>query len=167
MQPPAHFEAEFPPESIETASKAFRDYLFRRYGVLLVGAFVINAAGLAVVYWSGAERGLMFGTLAFALLVLFPVWFLYKYTVGPRLHAAALRQLLPSRGSVNLGKDFVVLPTRDGGTIELSWSGTKIVEHPSLFLLVRSPFMAYYVPKQGMPAAIEQIVQAKAARSAA
>lgn len=166
-QPPATFEAHFSPESMSTASVVFRDYLFKRYGLILIFAWLINVAGLAFVYWSGAASGLAFNLLAFLFLALFPLWLLYKYFAGPHLQVARLRQLLPPSGTVSVGQEFVVLPGKDGRRFEFPWSKTKVVEHSSLFVLVRSPFFVYYVPKLGMPAALQDVFQAKAARSAA
>ena len=166
-QPSAGFEAQFSPESMIAASLAFRDYLFKQYGRLLIVACLINAAGLAFVYWSGAERGLAFYSLTLILLVLCPAWLLYKYFVGPRLQAARLQLMMPPRGNVSVNEDFVALPGKDGRDRHFPWSKTKVIEHASLFLLVPSPFFVYYVPKFGMPAVLQELFQAKAARSAA
>jgi hypothetical protein len=165
--PPALFEAHFTPESMHVAGLAFRDYLFKRYGLLLSAACAINVAALAFVLWTGAAQGPALYLLVF-VVVFCPVWLLFRfYFAGPYLQSQRLRRILAVRGNVSVSDDFVVLPRHNGGEIPFAWSKTKVVEHASLFLLVPSPFFVYYVPKMGMPAVVEHVFRTKSARSAA
>ena len=162
--PPAIFEAHFSVESMQEAGVAFRDYLFKRYGLLLVAACAINATGLAFAVWVGAEPGPALYLTVF-IVVLGPVWLLYNYFTGPHLQAHLLRRILAVRGNVSVGDDCVVLPGQDGREVSFAWSKTKVVEHASIYLLVPSPFFVYYVPKLGMPAAVERIFKTMSGRS--
>ena len=157
---PISFDAQFSPGLTQAASIAFRSYLFRRYGFLFGLACFVNAIGFYFAVRLGAEPGPALVVVAF-VVALGPTWLLYKYLVGPRLQSLMLRKVLAERGSVSVDDDFVSLPGLSGKSIPLSWFKMQVVDHPSLFLLVRSPFFCYYVPKAGMPLLVQQAFQAK------
>ncbi len=147
---PVTFDAEYSPELIEQAAHVFRDYLFRRYGAWLVAACVVNAAGLALSLQLGAETGAALAAVVF-VVVLGPMWLLYKYFVGPSQYAARLRGVLPTSGRMSVGPESVSLMVR-GQEAAIPWSMVKlVVETEALFLLVLSPFACAFVPRAGLP----------------
>jgi hypothetical protein len=161
------YEAVYSPVALRQAGYAFRDYQFKRYGQVLIAACVLNAAALAYAFWLGADRGAPLLIVA-ALVVLGPVWLLYKYFVGPRTYAMKLRLVLASTGQVAVSRDSIALPGRSTEAVVFPWSMVKVVlEQQSHFLLVLSPFSSYFVPRPGMPVAAYDILHSKSARSAA
>lgn len=146
----AAFEAEYSGELIEQAGRAFRDYLFRRYGPWLIAACLINAIGLALSVWLGAPPGPILWGVVFVVVV-GPVWLLYEYFVEPHRYAARLKRVLPSRGRVSINSEAVSFLVR-GQESKLPWSSVKVVvETQAFFLLIVSPFAFTFVPKSGLP----------------
>ena len=80
---PLSFDAVYAPQTVSEAAHAFRDYQFKRYGLLFASACAINAAGLAVMHWSGAAHDAAFFGAVFAV-VLGPIFMLYQYE-APRI----------------------------------------------------------------------------------
>ena len=107
---PVAFDAEYSPELIELAARTFRDYLLKRYGPWLIAACIVNAVGLALSLWLGAKTDAILAGVVF-IVVLGPVWLLYKYFVGPTQYAARLKRFLPSHGRVSVGSEAVSLVT--------------------------------------------------------
>jgi hypothetical protein len=166
MPPPIAFEAEYSPQLIDQASRAFRDYVFKRYGWWLAGACVVNACGLAILLSLGAQFDFVLAPIVF-IVILGPIWLLYKYFVTPARQAARLRRLLlPSvRASVNSGSLTLVVLNRE---ITFPWSIVKaVVETPSLFLVVVSPFSFAFLPRSGLPSEVYATLRSKALRGAA
>jgi hypothetical protein len=116
----------------------------------MIAACVINAIGLAFVFWSGARLGAIVYFLVF-VVVIGPIWLLYEYLLGPRLYEAKLGLVLAPAGQVIVGSEAVTLPGQRG-EIVFPWSIIKVVvEEADFFLLVLSPFSSYFVPRPGMP----------------
>ena len=148
---PIAFEAVYSSENRRLAGRAFRDYQFKRYGLLMIAACVINAIGLAFVLWSGAKLGATVYFLVF-VVAMGPLWLLYEYFLGPRMYEAKLGLVLAPAGQVIVGSEAVTLPGRRGDIV-FPWSIVKVVvEKSDFFLLVLSPFSSYFVPRPGMPA---------------
>ena len=162
---PIVFEAEYSPQVIEQASRAFRDYLFKHYGSWLAGACVVNACGLAVLLTLGGPYGFM---LAPILLIVFigPVWLLYKYFATPARYAAKLKRLLPPSARASVNSESVTLMTRDREAT-IPWRVVKaVVETPSVFLFVLSPFAFTFVPRSGLPEEAYAMLRSKSVRGA-
>jgi hypothetical protein len=165
-EPPIAFTAEYTDELVAHAASAFRDYLFKRYGLLLISACVINAIGLWMAVQLGAEASLALFLMA-CVVVLPATWFLYKYFSIPSQYAAKLRPLLPPRSRVSLALASVSLEI-NGREAEIPWSAVKaVVETSASFLLVLSPFAFTFVPRLGMPAAGYEALHARSRYRAA
>jgi hypothetical protein len=161
------FETSYTPEAVARAMVVFRDYQFRRYGLLLGLCCVINALGLGLALWTGAELNATTWFVVFIVFVV-PLWLAYMYFVRPHLAAAMLRQVLAPAGPVTVSPVSVALPRRDGQALSLPWSSIKVVhDAEDLVLLVRSPLYAYFIPKLGMPAEAYDALLGKAQSSAA
>lgn len=160
------FDAEYSPELIDEAGRAFRDYLFRRYGPWLVAACLINAMGLALSLWLGLETGPVLWGVVF-IVVIGPVWLAYEYLFEPHRYAARLKRVLPSRGRLSVDSEAVSLVVR-GQESKLPWSLVKVVvETQAFFLLVVSPFAFTFVPKSGLPVEAYDTLRAKSQIGAA
>ena len=107
-EPPIVFTAEYTDELVQHAVRSFRDYLFKRYGPLLIAACIVNALGLWLAVHFGADAGVALLGVAF-VVVLGPTWLLYKYFSIPSQYAAKLRRVLPPRSRVSLAAASVSL----------------------------------------------------------
>lgn len=160
------FDAEYPPDLFEQAARAFRDYLFGRYGPLLIVACIVNAVGLAIVLWFGVDSAVLLAALVF-IAVLGPAWLLYEYFVAPSRYAARLRRALPPSNRVTVSSDSVVLTVRDQQAT-IPWSDVKVVvETQAFFLLVLSPFAFAFVPRSSLPVEAYDTLHLRARASAA
>jgi hypothetical protein len=165
LAPPA-FDAQYPPELFDQAARSFRDYLFRRYGPLLVAACVVNAIGLAVVLWFGVKSVVVLAGLVF-IVVLGPAWLLYEYFLAPSRYAARLKHALPLSNRVTITSESLALTVRDREAA-IPWTTIKaIVETQALFLLVLSPFAFAFVPRSGLPVEAYDTLHSRAQASAA
>ena len=144
------FEPQYTPELLRSASTAFvRGYLFTTYGRWLVLACVINCMAFALVVWLGLGGASVWSTGSVALLG--SVWLAQFYVRYPARFAARATSAEPITRIV-LTAQSVEITTRSGCT-NLSWSRFKaVVEAPTAFLLVASPFAFLPLPKLGMPA---------------
>jgi amino acid transporter len=88
------FDAAFSAGTMRHAARLFRDYQFKRYGLLLVVACLVNALGLFLAVSFGLPLGGTFWLVAF-VVVIGPIWLAYKYFLGPRLHIAYLQRVRP------------------------------------------------------------------------
>jgi hypothetical protein len=166
MHEPIAFTAEYTDELVQHAARSFRDYLFKRYGPLLIAACIVNALGLWLAHHFGAEVGVALLGVAF-VVVLGPTWLLYEYLSIPSRYAVKLRRVLPPRSRVSLSVASVSLE-RQGQEAVLPWSLVKaVVETSAMFLLVVSPFAFTFVPRLGMPAAAYETLHARSRYRAA
>jgi hypothetical protein len=143
---------EFKPEQspamqIAAATSFVRGYLFATYGKWLVLACAINAIGFSLVLWLGA-RGMAVWLLG-AIALLAPVWLADFYFRRPAKIAARAGRTEPATRIALTPEDIEV--TTRSGSASLSWSKVRaVVEAPSAFLLVLSPFAFLALPKGGM-----------------
>ena len=143
------FAVEYSDDLVRQAAYAFRDYLFKRYGPLLVGACIVNAFGLWLALRFGAEAGFALAGVGF-VVVLGPTWLLYQYFLSPKRYAVKLRRVLPPRSRVSLSAASLSLEM-PGQAAVIPWSMVKaVVETGSLYLIVVSPFAFTFVPRLGM-----------------
>jgi len=143
------FEPEYTSALLSAAATAFvRGYLFATYGRWLVMACIINAAGFGLIVWLGGGGGSAW--FAGALALIGPVWLANFYLRYPAKFATrASRSEPPTR--IALTPDNVELISRSGSA-KVPWSRFRaVVEAPTAFLLVVSPFGYLPLPKQGMP----------------
>jgi hypothetical protein len=146
---PSAFDAEYSPDLIELAAYTFRDYQFKRYGPWLISACIVNAVGLALSLWLGVT-GALLAWVVF-IVVIGPVWLLYKYFIAPSQYASKLKRNLPSHVPISVGSEAVSFVVR-GQEATIPWSIVKaVVETQALFLLVLSPIASTFVPKSGLP----------------
>jgi len=163
---PVSFDVAYPREVIRQAAHAFRAYQVKRYGLLMVSACIINAVGLVLAVHFGAEPGLALNVVVF-VVILGPSWLLYQYFLGPRLYEIKHQLILEPSGVVVVNQEAVHLPARRGSFV-LRWSAlSAVLESPAFFLLVLSPFSAYFVPRHGMPSAAYDAFHSKAVSRAA
>jgi uncharacterized iron-regulated membrane protein len=163
---PIVFTADYPDELVQRAARAFRDYQFKRYGLLLIAAFIVNAVGLILALRYGAAAGVALAFLSF-VVVLGPTWFLYRYFTSPSKYTASLRRVFPPSVRVSLKAASVTFEVQ-GQEREVPWSLVKaVVESSNFFLLVFSPFAFTLLPRQGMPAEAEESLHARARQRAA
>ncbi len=163
---PIVFTAEYTDDLVQHAARSFRDYLFRRYGPLLIAACVINALGLGLALHLGAEASLALSGVVI-VVVLGPTWLLYKYFSIPSQYAVKLRSALPTRGRVSLSAASVSLEVQ-GQEAVVPWSLVRaVVETSAVFLLVVSPFAVTFVPRVGLPAAAYETLRARSRYRAA
>jgi YcxB-like protein len=154
------FDAQYSGDAPRRAGEAFRDYQFKRYGLLMIAACVINAVALAFVLWSGAKLGTVLYFLIF-VVVIGPIFLVKEYFVGPRIYEIKAKHILATSGRVTVGPESITLPGQRG-EISFPWSIIKVVvERPNFFLLVLSPFSSYFVPRQGMPAEVYDLLHSK------
>jgi hypothetical protein len=147
---PVSFNVAYSREVVRQAAHAFRAYQVKRYGLLMVSACIINAVGLALAVRFGAEPGLVLNGVIF-VVILGPSWLLYQYFLSPRLYEIKHQLILEPSGLVVVDPEAVHLPARRGIFV-LRWSAlSAVLETPAFFLLVLSPFSAYFVPRLGMP----------------
>ncbi len=137
---------------------------YRRYGLLLGAACVVNLVGAAFFLKLTGYRISAASLVVLGLAVLGPAYFLWSYFRGPRSYARAFgRSLLPSvrvtvdpsRFSISLGKRTLTKP----------WSEyADIIERPEYFLLLRNKFLVMAVPlsKNGAPEAALETIRAAA-----
>ncbi len=161
------FDAECSPALFDQAALMFRDYRFRRYGLLLIAACIVNAVGFGFLLWLGAKpSGPTFLLLVF-LVVGGPLWLLYEHFVFPHRLAVRLQRLLghPMRASV--GKESVCFVLR-GREVSIPWSKVRhVLESQTVFLLMLSPLTFIFLPKSGLPAEAYAIVHARSRSCAA
>ena len=143
------FEPEYTSAVLSSASTAFvRGYLFATYGKWLILACIINAAGFALVLWLGVRDISAWSVGALALLG--PVWLAHFYFHYPARFAARATRAEPATQIV-LTPEKIEITTRSGSASFL-WSKFRaVVEAPTAFLLVVSPFAFLPLPKQGLP----------------
>ena len=160
------FDAQYSPAVIEQAALMFRDYRFRRYGRLLIGACIVNAVGFGFLLWLGAKPGPAF------LFILFivaggPVWLAYEHFVFPGRLAGRLKRLLGQPMRVSIAKEFICFVLH-GREVAIPWSAVQVVlEAQTVFLLMRSPFIFLFVPKAGLPVEAYGILHARSRSRAA
>lgn len=154
---PIDFDSLFTAELIDDAATSFvRHYLLARYGLLFVLACIINAAGFALSLWlrgSGASGAAWMLTQLFdgAVVILGPIYLAYVYFGYPRKFAARLKQRLLPTTHFSLSPEAFGVRTRQGSII-VPWARVKsILEFPSYFLLVLTPFAFTVIPKIGLP----------------
>ena len=159
------FATEYSDRLVAQAALTFRDYLFKRYGLLLIAACAINALGAWLAFSVGVTGIALVGLLFLA--VLGPTWLLYQYFIRPSQYRAKLRRALPPHSRVALAAASVSLEVQ-GQEAVIPWSVVKaVVEAEALFLLVVSPFAFTFVPKPGLPEAAYEALHARAGRRAA
>ena len=159
------FKPEYTPALlISSATALVRGYLFASYGKWLVVACVINAAGFTLGLWAGA-RGVPVWVVG-AIALLGPLWlanFYFRYPA--RFASRASGAGLVTR--IALTPEKIELTTKDGSA-SFSWSRFKaVVEAPTAFLLVLSPFAFLPLPKQGMPQEAISALTARKSRNVA
>lgn len=155
------FDARYSPELIDQATRAFRDYRFRQYGLILISACIVNALGLALAFWFSRKMEIIFFPLVFIVAV-GPIWLLYQYFLEPVRQAARLKRVLPPRVRMSVGLDAlsVMADERDGG---IPWTLVKaLLETDALFLLVLSPFSFTFIPKADLPVGAHEALSEKA-----
>ena len=163
--PQVTFNVRYSSELIDEAARAFRDYRFRRYGLIFVVACLINAVGLAFIFWFGA-KGHDFESIAFTISTAFvvltvvagPVWLLYQYFIEPGRRAAILKKALPSSRTVTLGPTTLWLTA---GGREFAIPINVVVETSSLFLVVLSPFVFVLLPTSDLPGQAFEVLHGK------
>src|SRR3954470_2508105 len=96
------FEVVYLPDIAAEVADTFRDYRFKRYGLLMIGACVINAIGLSAAVWFGARPGAASTLFILFLVIVGPVWLLYEHFIWPRRYVSRLLRLLPSPGRVSV-----------------------------------------------------------------
>jgi hypothetical protein len=149
--PALTFDVVYSPEIAKRAAEAFRSYRWKRYGPLMVTACIVNAIGLAIAIWLGADLGKA-ATLFVGFVVVFgPLWLLYEHFVWPSRYASKLIRVLPPSGRVSVAPDAVSLATRDRDA-EIPWAKIKrVLETQNAFILVLSPFHFVFIPRIGLP----------------
>lgn len=156
----ASFDAHYSADSVRQAGYAFRDYQFKRYGLLMIAACVINAAALAFIVWSGAKLGATLYFIVF-VVVIGPIFLTKEYFLGPRMYEFKISHILATGGRVTVSPEKITLPGQRG-EISFPWSIIKVVvERPNFFLLILSPFSSYLVPRQEMPAEVYDLLRSK------
>lgn len=159
---PVTFDVVYSPDAATEAAARFRDYRFKRYGPLMIGACIVNGIGLFAVLWFGAKPGAPSTLFIWFFVVLSPIWLLYEHFVWPRLYMAKLLRLLPSPGRVSVSAESISVMTRRRDAV-LPWSRIKtVLETPSTFLLVLSPpFGFLFIPRAALPAEARDALRAK------
>ena len=157
------FNVVYSPEAAAQAAQAFREYRFKRYGLLMIGASIINALGLFGALWLGAQPGTPSLLFVTGLVVLGPAWLLYQHYLWPTLHVSRLLRSLPSPGRVSLTSESLSIETRKQDAV-FQWSSIKgVVETPATFLVVLYPFMFLFIPKVGIPVEAHDALRSKVA----
>jgi hypothetical protein len=165
------FDAQYTPELIAEATRSFRDYRFRRWGLMYVVACLVNAVGLALVLYFGA-KGNAFGSVLYiamtgaiaCVVVIGPVWLAYQYLLEPARRAAWLERGLPPRLRMSMGPTTLWINT---GARETAIPLNVVIEAKSLFLVVLSPFAFLIVPQSNLPLEALETLRGKARSSAA
>jgi len=149
--PTVSFDVIYSPEVAVQAAHTFREYRFSRYGVLMIGACVVNALGLLAALWLGARPEAASTLFVVVIVVIGPVWLLYEHFVWPSRYVSRLLRLLPSPGRVSLTSESVSVETRKQDAV-IQWSKIKrVLETQNAFLLVLYPFAFLLIPKVGLP----------------
>jgi hypothetical protein len=149
--PALAFDVVYSPEIARRAAETFRNYRWKRYGPLMVIACIVNAIGLSVALWLGAQPGAASTLFVGFVVVLGPLWLLYEHFVWPSRYASKLVRVLPPSGRVSVARDSIFFTTRRRDA-EIPWSKIKgVLETQSAFILVLSPFAFVFIPRAGLP----------------
>ena len=129
------FDVVYSPEAAAQAAHAFREYRFKRYGLLMVGACVVNALGFLAALWLGAQPGAAYMLFVMAVVIVGPIWLLYEHFVWPSRYVSRLLRLLPSPGRVSLTSESLSVETRKQDAV-IQWSKIRrVLETSEAFLL--------------------------------
>jgi len=161
LTPSLTFEVVYSPEIAKRAAETFRNYRWKRYGLLMVTACIVNAIGLTVALWLGAQLSATATFFIVFVVAVGPLWLLYEQFVWPARYASRLVRVLPPSGRVSVGADAISVATR-AKDAEIPWSKiTKVLETQSAFILVLSPFHFVFVPRAGLPIEADGILHGK------
>ena len=161
------FEVAYSPEIATRAAETFRNYRWKQYGPLMVTACVVDAIGLGVAFWFGAQLGVAAWSFLAFVVVVAPLWLLYEHFVWPSRYASRLIRVLPSSGRVSVTSDAISLATR-AKEAEILWSKVKkVLETESAFILVLSPFHFVFIPRVGLPTDADSVLHTKAKQAVA
>jgi hypothetical protein len=154
----ATFDMAFSREIAAEAAAQFRDYRFKRYGLLMITACAINVLGFCVALWSG-----FYPPANYLFLVIgSPLWLLYEHFIWPRAYALRLVRSLSSATQVSINREWIFVAAR-GQYTPIRWSRIKkVVQTPSVFLLVLSPFAFLFIPTAGLPVDARDVLCSKA-----
>ncbi len=135
---------------------------FKRYGLLMGSACLVNMAGVAAFLWF---VGFRFPLIAVPLIVLVgalgPLYYTWVYFVGPRAYARVLQRMLAGTSRLAVDESKVSITLKSGQLVR-RWADLRnIVELPDYFLLLRRPMLiiAIPIPKKGAPEEALQVVR--------
>ena len=160
------FSPAITPALCDDASRVFvRDYLARKYGVLLGVCLVINIAGITVALLTGGDLTIvgLFAVVAVAMPALY--FTVYWFRQPARLAAGMQRRFDP--GTLCRVDAGGVTFTAGGRSATIAWSRVKAtLECPSYFLCVLSPMSFFVMPTATLPAQAEVLLRERVTKRA-
>ena len=157
------FDVVYAPEVATDAAYRFRDDRFKRYGLLMIAACIVNLIGLSAALWFGARPRDASTLFIFFIVIVGPVWLLYEQFVWPQWYVSRLLRVLPSPGRISVSEDSISVTTVRRDAL-IPWTRIKrVLEARSAYVLVLSPFAFLFIPTTGLPAKVRDGLRARVA----
>ncbi len=160
------FSPAITPALCDDASRVFvREYLARKYGVLMAACLVINIAGITVASLTGGDLTIvgLFGVIAVAMPALY--FAVYWFRQPARLAAGMQRRFNPAT-LCRVGADGVTFTAGDRSAT-IAWPRVKAtLERPTYFLCVLSPMSFFVMPTATLPAQAEALLRERVTKRA-
>lgn len=144
---------------IEQATQSFfRDFFSTTYGRVLMLACVVNVAGFVLIVAMGVRDRFMLFVIGM-IAALGPLYLSIVYFYFPQKFSDVLKQRLQPAAKISLSSAGFGIAA-NGRAVTLPWSDVKrIREFPDYFILLTSRFAFTIIPKQGLPAASQQLLR--------
>jgi len=159
METATPFSPAITPALCDDASRVFvREYLARKYGVLLAVCLVINIAGITVASLTGADLSIV-GLFAAVAVVMPAMYFMVYWFRQPARLAAGMQRRFNPATLCRVDADGVTFTAGDRSAT-VAWSRVKAtLERPTYFLCVLSPMSFFVMPTTTLPAQAEALLR--------